>query len=132
MCKIKLVRGALRVEGDGRSPFLGTARVKHEGPMTLKLRVRTTKGGSGKVRWKTADQDGFSERDQTVEFTLRAGADWQDVVVDLPVKGKTSIVRLYLPAHESPVEVQSIAYFPANSDRPVRTWDFATTEGTPR
>ena len=38
MCKMTLVEGALRVEADGPTPFLGTAQVRHAGPMTLKLR----------------------------------------------------------------------------------------------
>ncbi len=124
MCKMTLVDGALRVEADGPTPFLGTAQVRHAGPMTLNLRARSTAGGPGKVWWKTTDQEAFPAGDQIVEFTLAAGGDWQEITVDLPVKGNTAIVRLYLPADETPVELESIVFRPARSDKPVRVWNF--------
>jgi len=124
MCKISLVDGALRVEAAGRTPFLGTAQVKHNGPMTLKIRVRTTAGGVGEVQWKTAGQTGFPKEGQVAEFTVPAGAEWQDVTVEIPVKERAAIIRLYLPAQRAPVEIQSLKYFPSGSGKPVRTWDF--------
>jgi arylsulfatase A-like enzyme len=124
MCKIALADGALRVEADGRTPFLGTAQVKHAGPMTLELRARTTAGGRGKVQWKTEDQESFPADGQVVEFTLPAGDDWHDVTIDLPVQGRAAIVRLYLPAAESPVAIESIEFRAAGSERRVRAWDF--------
>ena len=124
MCKISLEGGALHVEADGRMPFLGTAQVRHAGPMTLELRARTTAGGRGKVQWKTVDQETFPGEGQVVEFTLTAGADWQDVTVDLPVQGRSAIVRLYLPAAQSPVEIESIEFRAAGYERPVRAWSF--------
>jgi hypothetical protein len=124
MCKISLEGGVLRVEADGRTPFLGTAQVRHAGPMTLALRARTPSGGRGKVQWKTVDQEDFPADGQAVEFTLPAGDDWQEVTIDLPVEGTTAIVRLYLPAAESPVEIESIEYRAAGSGRRVRAWSF--------
>jgi arylsulfatase A-like enzyme len=124
MCKISLEGGVLRVEADGRTPFLGTAQVRHAGPMTLTLRGRSASGGEGKVQWKTVDQEGFPAEGQVVEFTLPAGDDWQEVTINLPVEGTTAIVRLYLPAAESPVEIESIEYRAAGSGRRVRTWSF--------
>lgn len=123
-CKATLVAGALRVEADGRAPFLGTAQVKHAGPLTLKLRLRSPAGGPGKVFWKTADQKEFPSSGQTVAFTLAPGADWQDVSLELPVEGQSGIVRLYLPADKAPVEIESIQYFSADSGKPVRAWNF--------
>ena len=132
MCKISLVDGVLRVEGAGRTPFLGTAQVRHTGPMTLKIRARTAAGGVGKVQWKTAGQGGFPEGAQVVKFSLAAGTDWQDVTVALPVKGDAAIIRLYLPAQKAPVHIQSIRYFAKGTDKTIRKWDFSARAGTPR
>ena len=123
-CKIAVANGALRVEADGRTSFLGTAQVKAAGPLTLKLRARTTAGGEGKVVWKTADQQDFPKDGQSVPFKLEAGADWQDVTVALPIKGAPQIVRLYLPAPKASVEIESIQYFSADAAKPVRAWNF--------
>ena len=123
MCKITIVDGALRVEGDGRTPFLGTAQVKHTEPTTLKLRARSATGGTGKVQWKTASQDDFPASGQIAEFTLPAGEDWHDVTVNLPFEGATSIIRLYVPAAESPVEIQSMEFVSQNGRR--KAWSFS-------
>ncbi len=123
MCTMTLVDGELRIEGDGRTPFLGTAQARHTGAMTLKLCARSTTGGTGKVQWKTAEQEDFPATGQGVEFTLPAGDEWQDVSVDLPVKGTTAIVRLYLPASQTPVEIRSIEFVDENNKR-IRAWNF--------
>jgi arylsulfatase A-like enzyme len=124
MCKISLVAGALRVESDGRAPFLGTAQVKHAGPMTLTMRARSTVGGEGKVQWKTADQEDFPASGQIVAYTLPPGGHWQEVNIDLPVEGASAIVRLYLPAAEAPVEIESLRYSAPGRPQPLRVWDF--------
>ena len=124
LCKISITDGALLIEPDGRTPFLGTAQIRHTGPMTLKLRARSTAGGPGKVQWKNADQEEFPKDAQVVEFTLAAGGDWQDITVEVPVQGTTGLVRLYVPAVESPVEIESIEYYAPGSERPIRAWNF--------
>ena len=78
----------------------------------------------GKVQWKTQGQSAFPQQGQTVEFQLAAGTDWQDVNLKLPIKGTLAIVRLYLPATKSPVEIESIRDVPVNSNKPIRAWNF--------
>jgi arylsulfatase A-like enzyme len=122
MCQVKLVENALHVTADGGTPFLGTAQVKLAGPLTFRLRARSAAGGAGKVQWKTAAQDQFPATGQVVEFDLPAGDAWQEVDVDVPVDGTTAIVRLYVPAVQSPVEIQALEFTSDNGNR--RTWDF--------
>ena len=127
-CKATIVNGALCVEADGRTPFLGTVQVKHAGPAVLKLRIRTTAGGAGKIQWRLAEQDTFPSTGQTVTFELSPGPSWQDLNVALPVKGQLVHFRLYLPADRAPVEIASVQFLPANSSRPVRAWSFGAQE----
>ncbi len=75
------------------------------------------------MQWKTAEQESFPADGQIVEFNLQPGDDWQDVTVDLPVNGTTAIVRLYLPADQAPVEVQSIQFIAEDGKR--KTWQFS-------
>lgn len=131
MCRISLAGGFLRIEDDEKTPappFLGTAQVNHDGPMTLKLRVRSAAGGPGKIFWKTADQADFPKDGQTADFNLTAAEDWQDLAINLPVQGRTAIVRIYLPAGQSPVDVESIRFYPAGSEKPVNAWNFSATQ----
>ncbi|QDT44492.1 Arylsulfatase [Gimesia alba] len=126
MCKLTIVKGAARIEADGRTPFLGTAQVKLPGPLTLKLRLRSATGGFGKVQWKTAAQETFPRTGQTVEYSFKGGKQWQDVNLPLPVEGKPGIVRLYVPAGESPVEIQTIRFTGKGSGE--KSWSFESAQ----
>ncbi len=123
-CEFSITDGAARVVADGRTPFLGTAQIRATGPITLKLRARSSGGGIGKVRWATKDQTEFPATGQTVEFTLLEGDEWQEVTVDIPLVGDLRILRLYLPADKSPVEIASIQY--TGQTGPLKTWNFAS------
>jgi arylsulfatase A-like enzyme len=122
-CKATLIGGALRIEATGRAPFLGTAAVRLSGPLTLKLRARTPKGGPGQVHWRSSDQPDFP-KDQTADFTLPPSDDWQDVTVALPIAGPSGTLRLYLPADQAPVELQSIEF--TSQSGQTKRWDFQT------
>jgi arylsulfatase A-like enzyme len=122
-CKLVKAEGAIRVIAEGRLPFLGTARVKLSGPLNLKLTARSTAGGEGRVQWKLKGQENFPETGQSVAYTLPAGKTWQEINIDLPVKGQPQIVRLYLPAQKPSVELRSIQ-FRDNQGRE-KAWDFS-------
>ncbi|MCA9141069.1 MAG: sulfatase [Planctomycetales bacterium] len=122
-CEMQLVDGALRLLSDGRNPFLGTAQIRHAGPMTLSLRVRCGQSSAGKVMWRNVDQTEFNE-DQSVTFDLSGDQQWQDLNVELPIKGVSGIIRLYLPAEKSAVEIQSIVYRATDGGDIIRSWDF--------
>ncbi|MBN2451536.1 MAG: sulfatase [Lentisphaeria bacterium] len=125
MCRISRVGGALRVEGEGQTPFLGTAQVKHSGPLSLTLRVRTTAGGPGRIQWQTAAQAEFPQEGQTVAFALAGSEEWQEVTVDVPAaEGTYAVIRLYLPAQEAPLEIAFLRYAAAATGALVKTWDF--------
>lgn len=122
-CNLVKTEGAIRITGEGRLPFLGTSQVKFNGPLTLKLRVRSTVDGEGQIRWKTADQEDFPKSAQVITYNLPAGTEWQDVTVHIPIEGKARIIRLYVPAEKSAVEVQSIQFL--NKEGQKKSWHFA-------
>jgi arylsulfatase A-like enzyme len=125
-CRATVIDGVLRIEADGRTPFLGTAQVRIAGPLTLKLRIRSESGGTGRVQWRTPDQELFPKAGQVVDFKVTAVSQWQDITVEVPIKGKPAIVRLYLPAKESPVDIQLIEFSGTRSE--VKTWRFEKTK----
>ncbi|MEO1996081.1 MAG: sulfatase [Planctomycetaceae bacterium] len=122
-CRVLRTKAAIRITGEGRRPFLGTAQVKFHGPLTLKLRVRSQAGGTGRVHWRTAAQKTFPESTQLVTFDLAAGTQWQDVTVSLPIQGNPAVIRLYVPAEKTAVELQSIQFL--NKTGREKSWDFA-------
>ena len=78
------------------------------------------------MHWKTVGQEDFSSPGQSVEYPLLAQQDWQDVSVELPVKGTTQIVRLHLPADKAPVDLQLIEF--TGPEGKVRAWDFSNSK----
>ena len=104
-CTATVKDGIVTVTGKGEEPFLGFAAGKLAGPTVVTFRARSTAGGEGKVEWRPAPQDTAKAR--SVAFQLAAG-DWQEVKVTLPAEGPLGIVRLYLPAQKTPVQLDWI------------------------
>lgn len=122
-CKIVSIQGGIRIVPMGKRPFLGTAQVRLKGTMILQLRARgmNGKGGNGRIQWMTANQSTFPNSGQFKQFKIPIGKDWQTVRVEVPVKGMTRLVRLYLSG-DDPIEVQSIQW--STSEQKGRAWDF--------
>jgi len=121
-CRGELRQGALVVLAEGRSPFLGIANLKHQGPVTCKFRSRGA-SGAGKIQWRVAGQQTFPAEGQVANFTLEKELDWRETMVELPVKGALVHLRLYLPATpEQPVELDWVELRPA--DGRAQRWDF--------
>lgn len=126
MCSLSMKDGVLSMTVDPgkRAPFLGTARVKHEGPVVLRIRARSKSGGPGNVRWTTTQQDAFPEDGQAVAFNLTGGNQWQDIQVVLPVNGTSKTIRIYLPAERDPVGIKSIRFINPQNQATVQQWIF--------
>ncbi|MEM7143594.1 MAG: sulfatase [Verrucomicrobiota bacterium] len=123
-CTIETIDGAIRVTPENRKPFLGSGRVKLPGPLTLQLRARSVagNGGAGLIQWKTDDQDEFPADSQTTPFELAPNKDWQNLELTVPVKGKSGLLRIYLPGAET-TDFQSITW-KSKHGSPV-SWDFS-------
>lgn len=122
-CEAVVAGGLLTMTSKSKAgtAFLGHAMGRANGPAELKLRVRSTAGGSGKIECLpggAADPTGS----QTVKFEVAKG-DWRELTVAIPVQGSLGVVRLYLPASESPIELDWVELKP-KSGRSQR-WDFA-------
>jgi len=126
-CRIESIDGAIRVIAEGKNPFLGTAQVKLEGPITLHLQARGVNGesGTGRVQWRTQGQTEFPATGQTVDFEVSASTTWQDITVQVPVEGRSQLLRLHVPASAG-LDIRSISW-KARDGKPVE-WDFSTDQ----
>jgi arylsulfatase A-like enzyme len=116
--------GILRVTGTGADPFLGTAAIRHDGPLRVELRLRAEQGGTGRIAWSTADAPEFTA-DRSVSFSLAADASWHDVTISVPVSGPVKVLRLHLPARDQPVDLAILRVLAGDGARPLRAWTFA-------
>jgi hypothetical protein len=80
----------------------------------LKVRLRSQTGGPGKFESVGAGKDPAAAK--SVAFTVAPG-EWQELTVELPVKGPLGIVRLHLPATKQAVEIDWIEITAAGKPR---------------
>ncbi|HBJ84307.1 MAG TPA: N-acetylgalactosamine 6-sulfate sulfatase [Verrucomicrobiales bacterium] len=117
-CKATITDGILTMKSSGRpgSAFLGHGMAKVSGPAVVKLRVRSTAGGAGKIESYpkgSADPSGMI----VVPLEVKAG-DWQELQLDLSVKGLIGTLRVYLPDAE--IDFIEVAPLKGKAQR----WDF--------
>ena len=122
--EISLNEGTLRVTPTGKMPFLGTAQVKSQGPLTLHLRARSTDGteAAGRIQWKESHQTDFPETAQFVSYEIPEGENWHDIRVDVPVAKQCALLRIHLPGGNA-MEIQSIRWTAEGNT--IKEWDFA-------
>jgi hypothetical protein len=107
------------ISGKPGTAFLGHAMGRLQGPVVVKLRVRTAAGGAGKVEWMGDTTAGAEPK--SVAFNVAAGG-WQEVTVEVPAQGLLGTTRLYLPAGAQPLELDWAEVTPKGAPR--QRWDF--------
>ncbi|MGV3483047.1 MAG: sulfatase [Planctomycetaceae bacterium] len=121
-CKAAIADGVLTVTASGKegTAFLGHATGRMTAPATVTLRIRSQTGGAGKI---DCLPKGAADPANIVSkpFTVQAG-DWQDIQVELRHRGPLGTLRLYLPATQSPVQIDRIEIQPDNGHGEV--WNF--------
>jgi arylsulfatase A-like enzyme len=122
-CKAVPADGILTMTGTGKSSaaFLGRGMGRLSGPAVVKLKVRSSVGGAGKIECYpkgAADSTGMTSS----SFEVKPG-DWQEVTIDLTAEGVLGTLRLYLPAtSDRPMEIDSIELKPVKGAG--QKWDF--------
>ncbi len=97
-CEASVAGGVLTMKAIGKpgAAFLGHGMAKLEGPVTVKMRVRSAVGGDGRVEsFPKGSAD--SSVVHTATLTMKAG-DWQEVQTTISDAGPLGTMRVYLPA----------------------------------
>jgi arylsulfatase A-like enzyme len=111
--------GVLNVQAKGNASFLGVSASQPAGAARLTFRVRAPQAGEGKVTLLGAP--GTAET-TSVTYKVTGESMWETVTVELPVKEKTSILRLYLPSGSAAVDFDDIVLTPPQGEP--RRWTF--------
>jgi arylsulfatase A-like enzyme len=123
-CKAVVKNGRLVITEQKDTSFLGFPVGKLEQSGNLRFRVRGI-AGSGRLDWMPNPSAGQAETKST-PFVLTSG-EWQEVSAALPAPlGKTGLMRLYLPAQQSGIEVEWVELISGDT---VRRWDFSQKAG---
>ena len=119
---------SLRISPAGRQPFIANARVRANGPVEVRLRIRTQKDGTARLQWRTEDQNSFPETGQRKSFDV-AGGDWQEFSVSLDVKGRLVHMRLFLSDSKRLTEIDWIEIGSQDGNAKDRKrWDFKVSQ----
>ena len=124
-CEATVQDGLLKMTspaGKEGAAFLGHATGRATGPAVLAFRARTAVGGAGKVEWVPSGQALGGADAKSVPFAVVAG-DWRELSVEIPQSGPIGTLRLYLPAHGAPVELDWVELRAKRAK--VERWDFA-------
>lgn len=121
-CTATVADGVLKIKGTGAagSAFLGHAAGAMTAPATVTLRVRSAAGGPGRIDCLTQGAGRPDEKIST-SFDVPKGG-WQIIKVDLQHVGRIGVLRLYLPVHEQPIEIDQIDIEPAQGK--AEHWSF--------
>ena len=111
--------GVLNVQSKGASSFLGVSAGLPAGTARLTFRIRAPQAGEGKVTLLTSPS---ATETLSVPYKVSGEAEWETVTVELPVKDKTTILRLYLPSGSAAVDFKDIVLTPPHGQP--RSWTF--------
>ncbi|MFM9001461.1 MAG: sulfatase-like hydrolase/transferase, partial [Opitutia bacterium] len=111
--------GALSVQSKGAESFLGVGAGLEAGAAKFSFRIRAPQAGEGKVTLL-----GAAGGAEVASFPYRITGDstWETVTVELGIKEKAGILRLYLPGGSASVEFDDIVLTPAKGEP--RSWKF--------
>jgi hypothetical protein len=102
-CAATVKNGIVSIKATEDTPFLGISAGKHNGPTTMKMRIKCDADKSH-IDWLAG---GVEKGAQSARFQY-PGGDWQEITVELAAKGPLGIVRVYLPAQDKPIELDWI------------------------
>jgi hypothetical protein len=111
--------GALNVQSKGANSFLGVSAGLPAGTARISFRVRAPQAGEGKVALLGAA--GATET-LSVPYKVAGESVWQTVTLELPLKEKAGILRLYLPSGSAAVDFDDIVLTPSQGEP--RRWTF--------
>lgn len=125
-CDVAVKGGVLTMTARGAAgtAFLGHGAGNTVGPAVVRLRVRTSTGGPGKIEWLphgAGDTVGL----KSVAFDLPAG-DWREISVDVPASGPLGVIRLYLPANDKPLELDWVELRGKTAAAKTQRWEFGS------
>ncbi|MCA9063761.1 MAG: sulfatase [Planctomycetaceae bacterium] len=123
-CTASISDGILTVQGTSASgnAFLGHATGRMTGPAFVRLRLRSSAKGTGRIDCypNGAGDDSIVFR---APFEVREGDHWQDITVEVKQPGRLGVLRLWLPVDDSTsIDIDRIEIVPDKGRSEV--WEF--------
>ena len=101
-CRAEAADGALRITSTGNDPYLEGPPLKGEGPAAVRLRMKSSAGGTARIFWATEAAPQFA-KERSAHFNVSPDGQWHEYAVPLDVQG--SLARLRLDPAGGPGEI---------------------------
>ena len=86
--------GSLMMTSTGGDPFMTTHQMRPvDGPVTVKIRMKSNSKGTGRIFWSLKGRRGFA-RERALNFPVTHDGTWHDYAINLPFEGKMIGLRL--------------------------------------
>lgn len=82
--------------GKKQTPFLARNGLSLDGPVSVKLTIKTGSKGRVSVSWRTANDKDFPPENR-VQVDVAASTDWQTIATTIPAKTRIIHVRVQVP-----------------------------------
>lgn len=108
-CRVEQDAGRLIVHTTGQDPYLGRplALPETNGGVWVDVRLRSPRAGRMELFWVTDQQPSWSAS-QARSLEVAGAPDWQDLHLYLPLQGGLRHLRIDPPAHDDPVEIDTV------------------------
>ena len=121
--------GSVQLTPTSRQPFLTHNKLRANGPVEVRLRIRTKRNGKGRLQWRTPDQKSFPKTGQSQTFDV-VGGDWQELRVPLNEQVRMAHLRIHLSDTKRPTEIDWIEIIPTGGkNKAKQRWDFRESGG---
>jgi len=104
-CRVEAAGGNLKITSTGDDPYLFGPEVKVEGPVTLRLRMKSTSAGAGRIFWVTDTAWAFAE-ERAAGFDINHDGRWHEYQVLLPAAGTITRLRLDPSTATGTIEIE--------------------------
>lgn len=130
-CRLAVKDGALRILAEdgaaaGRG-FITHTGLNLAGPLRATVRLRSVRGGTLALAWRTREQPDFTAENST-RVVVAASGEWQTIAFDVPATGSVIHLRLHPPT-DALVEIAEIALRDSSGGAP-QVWNFAGSSRT--
>jgi hypothetical protein len=104
-CRAEAAGGVLKVACTGVDPYVVGPAIKVDGPVILRLRMKSSAAGAGRIFWATDKAPHFAE-ERAAGFDINHDGQWHDYAVALDASGTITKIRIDPAAAPGTIEIE--------------------------
>ena len=107
-CRLEAAGGVLKITSTGIDPYVIGPAIKVDGPVILRMRMKSNAAGAGRIFWATDKAPHFAE-ERATGFDINHDGQWHDYAVTLGASGVIARLRLDPATAPGTIEIERMA-----------------------